>query len=122
MVNGCTMITSIPSLLRLRLLSLRSDLALTEIQLVDDVALYQRIDGRYHIPIEVRAIRPAATHLARFRLGLDESRFWLWPSRWPGMPDGFMGEFAIAVEWAGRAAVSPARLAWRRTSMPSSTR
>lgn len=44
------MITSIPSLLRLRLLSLGPHLLLTEVQLIDDVVLYQRIDGRDDIP------------------------------------------------------------------------
>lgn len=97
---------STPSTLRLRLLALRPHLLLTEVQLVDEIVLYQRIDGRDHIPIEGRAVRPSFADWALLRSVLDHAGFWSWSRRWPRMHDGFMGEFAIGVEWAGRAAVS----------------
>lgn len=75
-------------------------------QLVDDVLLYQRIDGRDHVPIEVRAVRPAAADRNALRVGLDDASFWLWPRRWPRVDDHYTAEFVIAVEWAGRATVS----------------
>lgn len=107
------MTTTIPSFLRLRVIRLRPHLTLTEIQLVDDALLYQRIDGRDHIPTEIRAVRPSTADWARFRAVLDAAGFWSWPRRWPGVPDGYEGEFAIGVEWNGRAVVSVGALGIR---------
>ena len=100
------MITSIPSLLRLRVLSFRPHLTLSEIQLVDDVLRYRRLDARDHVPIDVRTARPSATDWNALRIVLDEAAFWLWPRRWPRAHDGDEGEFVFAVDWAGRVAVS----------------
>lgn len=104
------MIISIPSLLRLRLLSVRPHLNLAEIQLVDDALLYHRLDGRDHVPTEARAVRPSAADWARLRRILQEASFWFWPRRWPRVDDRYAGDFVIAVEWAGRVVVSTGAL------------
>lgn len=100
------MIITPPSLLRLRLLATRPQLALTEIQLVDDVLLYRRLDGRDRVPTAVRALRPSASDWEYLRRTLDAASFWLWPRRWRRVHDGYEGEFAIGVVWGGRAAMS----------------
>lgn len=100
------MITSIPSTLRLHVVSLRPHLTLTEIQLVDGALHYQRIDGRDYVPIEVRALRPSPADWADLRNVLEESRLWSWPRRWPPVHNAYEGEFVIAVASAERVARS----------------
>lgn len=102
--------SSIPSLLRLRALTVQPRLALTEVQLIDDVALYRLLDARDRVPTEVRAVRPSPADWAELRRVLDEVSFWLWPRRWPCAHDGYKGEFAIGVVWGGRAVVSAGAL------------
>lgn len=101
-----TSISPIPTLLRLRVLALRPRLILTEVQLVDDALLYQRIDGRDHIPTEVRAVRRSAADWANLRDVLDAAGVWSWPRRWSQRVHRYTGDFAVAVEWNGRAARS----------------
>lgn len=81
------MTSSHPSLLRLRLLSVRPRLLLTEIQLVDSSLLYRRLDRRDHVPIEVRVMPPGSADWADLRLALNAASFWSWPRRWPRAPD-----------------------------------
>lgn len=97
---------SIPWLLRLRVLTVQPRLTLTEIQLVDTTLLYRRLDGRNHVPIEVRAIRPPAADWMDLRHLLDETGVWRWPRRFPRVHDGYVGEFAIAIEWDRRGVMS----------------
>ncbi len=104
------MITSRPSPLRLRLLSVRPRLLLSEVQLVDDTLQYRSIDGRDHVATEVRAVRPSAADWAKLRRVLDEVRFWSWPRRWPRAHDNFEGDFVIAVKWDGRVITSAGAL------------
>lgn len=99
-------LASIPATLRLRVIAVQPNLTLTEVHLVDGALLYERIHDREHVPTEVRAARPFLSNWADLSLALDQAGFWLWPRRWPRVHDGFMGEFAIVVEWAGHAAVS----------------
>lgn len=105
-VSPSASVASIPATLRLRVIAVQPNLTLTEVHLVDGALLYERIHGREHVPTEVRAARPFLADWADLSLALDQAGFWLWPRRWPRVHDGFMGEFAIVVEWAGRAAAS----------------
>lgn len=104
------MTISTPSTLRLRLLVVQPRLTLTEIQLVDDVVFYQRIDGRDGVPTEVRAVRPSAADGADLRHVLERAAFWSWPCRWSLCEHRYTGDFAIGIEWNGRAARSAGSL------------